>query len=193
MTIDDIDLVEINEAFAAQVIPSASTSASRSTSSTPWGAIALGHPFGMTGARIMTTLLIRWKTPEHGSPGVDVRRRRSGNGHDRRAAGLRTDLCGRRHRDDFSLHRPWRCRVRGRREDRHAIKRSHYKRWGQASGGDRRLVSRCPSSSIPSRIHAMWMTALNSVTRSSTDVRVVPDTRSGRTTTIIHYFRRPID
>jgi acetyl-CoA C-acetyltransferase len=58
MTIDDIDLVEINEAFAAQVIPSARHLG------VPWeklnvngGAIALGHPFGMTGARIMTTLL----------------------------------------------------------------------------------------------------------------------------------------
>jgi acetyl-CoA C-acetyltransferase len=58
MTIDDIDLVEINEAFAAQVIPSARDLG------IPWeklnvngGAIALGHPFGMTGARIMTTLL----------------------------------------------------------------------------------------------------------------------------------------
>ena len=58
MTIDDIDLVEINEAFAAQVIPSADDLG------IPWdklnvngGAIALGHPFGMTGARIMTTLL----------------------------------------------------------------------------------------------------------------------------------------
>jgi len=58
MTIDDIDLVEINEAFAAQVIPSAKHLG------IPWdklnvngGAIALGHPFGMTGARIMTTLL----------------------------------------------------------------------------------------------------------------------------------------
>ncbi|MGH9137028.1 MAG: acetyl-CoA C-acetyltransferase [Acidimicrobiales bacterium] len=58
MTIDDIDLVEINEAFAAQVIPSAKHLG------IPWeklnvngGAIALGHPFGMTGARIMATLL----------------------------------------------------------------------------------------------------------------------------------------
>jgi acetyl-CoA C-acetyltransferase len=57
-TIDDIDLVEINEAFAAQVIPSAKHLG------IPWeklnvkgGSIALGHPFGMTGARIMTTLL----------------------------------------------------------------------------------------------------------------------------------------
>ncbi len=58
MSIDDIDLVEINEAFAAQVIPSARHLG------IPWdklnvrgGAIALGHPFGQTGARIMTTLL----------------------------------------------------------------------------------------------------------------------------------------
>ena len=57
-TIDDIDLVEINEAFAAQVIPSAKHLG------IPWdklnvngGSIALGHPFGMTGARIMTTLI----------------------------------------------------------------------------------------------------------------------------------------
>ena len=51
MTIDDIDLVEINEAFAAQVIPSApSSSASRYDKlNVNGGAIALGHPFGMTG------------------------------------------------------------------------------------------------------------------------------------------------
>src|SRR3954449_13034326 len=59
-TIDDIDLVEINEAFAAQVIPSA-----RELGIDPFGdklnvnggAIAVGHPFGMTGARITTTLI----------------------------------------------------------------------------------------------------------------------------------------
>jgi len=58
LTIEEIDLVEINEAFAAQVIPSAKELG------IPWeklnvngGAIALGHPFGMTGARIMTTLI----------------------------------------------------------------------------------------------------------------------------------------
>jgi acetyl-CoA C-acetyltransferase len=60
MTIDDVDVVEINEAFAAQVIPSA-----RGLGIDPFsdklnphgGAIALGHPFGMTGARILCTLL----------------------------------------------------------------------------------------------------------------------------------------
>ena len=58
MTIDDIDLVEINEAFAAQVIPSARhLGIEWDKLNVNGGAIALGHPFGMTGARIMTTLL----------------------------------------------------------------------------------------------------------------------------------------
>jgi acetyl-CoA C-acetyltransferase len=58
MTIDDIDLVEINEAFAAQVVPSArQLGISEDKLNVHGGAIALGHPFGMTGARIMTTLL----------------------------------------------------------------------------------------------------------------------------------------
>ncbi len=58
MTIDDIDLVEINEAFAAQVIPSARhLGISWEKLNVNGGAIALGHPYGMTGARIMTTLL----------------------------------------------------------------------------------------------------------------------------------------
>jgi acetyl-CoA C-acetyltransferase len=58
MTIDDIDLVEINEAFAAQVVPSArALGVDWDKLNVNGGAIALGHPFGMTGARIMTTLL----------------------------------------------------------------------------------------------------------------------------------------
>ncbi len=58
MTIDDVDLVEINEAFAAQVIPSAAKlGIAWDKLNVHGGAIALGHPFGMTGARIMTTLL----------------------------------------------------------------------------------------------------------------------------------------
>ena len=58
LSIDDIDLVEINEAFAAQVIPSAKhLGISWDKLNIKGGAIALGHPFGMTGARIMTTLL----------------------------------------------------------------------------------------------------------------------------------------
>jgi acetyl-CoA C-acetyltransferase len=57
-TIDDIDLVEINEAFAAQVIPSAKhLGIEWDKLNVKGGSIALGHPFGMTGARIMTTLL----------------------------------------------------------------------------------------------------------------------------------------
>jgi acetyl-CoA C-acetyltransferase len=57
-TIDDIDLVEINEAFAAQVIPSAKhLGIDWDKLNVKGGSIALGHPFGMTGARIMTTLL----------------------------------------------------------------------------------------------------------------------------------------
>jgi acetyl-CoA C-acetyltransferase len=59
MTIDQIDLVEINEAFAAQVIPSAKHLGIDIDKqlNVHGGAIALGHPFGMTGARIMTTLI----------------------------------------------------------------------------------------------------------------------------------------
>jgi acetyl-CoA C-acetyltransferase len=58
MTIDDIDLVEINEAFAAQIIPAArALGIDWDKLNVNGGAIALGHPFGMTGARIMTTLL----------------------------------------------------------------------------------------------------------------------------------------
>ncbi|HYK30469.1 MAG TPA: acetyl-CoA C-acetyltransferase [Streptosporangiaceae bacterium] len=58
MTIDDIDLVEINEAFAAQVIPSyQDLGIDIDKLNVNGGAIAVGHPFGMTGARITSTLL----------------------------------------------------------------------------------------------------------------------------------------
>ncbi len=58
MSIDDIDLVEINEAFAAQVVPSARhLGIEWDKLNVHGGAIALGHPFGMTGARIMSTLI----------------------------------------------------------------------------------------------------------------------------------------
>ena len=92
MTIDDVDLVEINEAFAAQVLPSA-----RDLGIDPFGdrlnvnggAIALGHPFGMTGARITTTLHQRAAHARQvDRAGDHVRRRRPGHGHGARAAEL---------------------------------------------------------------------------------------------------------
>jgi acetyl-CoA C-acetyltransferase len=68
MTIDDVDVVELNEAFAAQVLP-----VCRELGIDPFseklnphgGAIALGHPYGMTGARIMSTLLNDLETDDH--------------------------------------------------------------------------------------------------------------------------------
>ncbi len=58
MTIDDVDVVEINEAFAAQIVPCMDELKIPAEKLNPFGgAIALGHPFGMTGARIMTTLI----------------------------------------------------------------------------------------------------------------------------------------
>ena len=58
MTIDDIDLVEINEAFAAQVVPSYhDLGIDLDRLNVNGGAIAVGHPFGMTGARLQATML----------------------------------------------------------------------------------------------------------------------------------------
>jgi acetyl-CoA C-acetyltransferase len=58
MTIADVDVLELNEAFAAQVVPCREEWGIDPEKLNPFGgAIALGHPFGMTGARIMTTLL----------------------------------------------------------------------------------------------------------------------------------------
>jgi len=65
MTMGDVDLVEINEAFAAQVIPSADElGVEWDRLNVHGGAIALGHPFGMTGARITTTLLNALRTKD---------------------------------------------------------------------------------------------------------------------------------
>ena len=70
MTMDQIGLVEINEAFACQVIGSAKHLGIDIDSqlNVHGGAIALGHPFGMTGARIMTTLLngLEWENKQYG-------------------------------------------------------------------------------------------------------------------------------
>src|SRR5947199_663773 len=58
MSLDDIDLVEINEAFASVVLAwQQETGADLSRVNVNGGAIALGHPLGATGARLMTTLL----------------------------------------------------------------------------------------------------------------------------------------
>ncbi|WP_380285661.1 acetyl-CoA C-acetyltransferase [Kitasatospora purpeofusca] len=69
LTIGDIDLVEINEAFAAQVIPSyRDLGVDLDRLNVNGGAIAVGHPFGMTGARITTTLInsLQWHDKQFG-------------------------------------------------------------------------------------------------------------------------------
>ena len=69
MSVGDIDLVEINEAFAAQVIPSyGDLGIDLDKLNVNGGAIAVGHPFGMTGARITTTLLnsLQWHDKQFG-------------------------------------------------------------------------------------------------------------------------------
>ncbi|QNN52792.1 acetyl-CoA C-acetyltransferase [Nocardioides mesophilus] len=69
MSIDDIDLVEINEAFAAQVIPSArELGIDFDKLNVNGGAIAVGHPFGMTGARLTSTLInsLQWHDKQFG-------------------------------------------------------------------------------------------------------------------------------
>jgi acetyl-CoA C-acetyltransferase len=73
MTIKDIDFVELNEAFAAQVLPVAEHTGIdiEKQLNVHGGAIALGHPFGMTGARIMTTLLNVLRT-ENGTIGLET-------------------------------------------------------------------------------------------------------------------------
>jgi acetyl-CoA C-acetyltransferase len=69
MSVNDIDLVEINEAFAAQVIPSyQDLGIPLEKLNVNGGAIAVGHPFGMTGARITTTLInsLQWHDKQFG-------------------------------------------------------------------------------------------------------------------------------
>jgi len=66
MKINDVDVVELNEAFAAQVIPIMDEcDIPLDKLNTHGGAIALGHPFGMTGARIMATLLNAMESDDH--------------------------------------------------------------------------------------------------------------------------------
>ena len=72
MSIGDVDVVELNEAFAAQVIPIMDECDIPLEKMNPHGgAIALGHPFGMTGARIMTTLLNDLETDD-GAIGLET-------------------------------------------------------------------------------------------------------------------------
>jgi acetyl-CoA C-acetyltransferase len=69
MSIDDIDLIELNEVFAAQAVPSVrELGADIDRVKVHGGAIAIGHPFGMTGARLTTTLInaLRWDDKETG-------------------------------------------------------------------------------------------------------------------------------
>jgi acetyl-CoA C-acetyltransferase len=69
MSVSDIDLVEINEAFAAQVIPSyQDLGFDLDKVNVNGGAIAVGHPFGMTGARISATLInsLQWHDKQFG-------------------------------------------------------------------------------------------------------------------------------
>jgi acetyl-CoA C-acetyltransferase len=69
MTMDEIDLVEINEAFAAQVVPTVrELGLDYDRVNVHGGAIALGHPYGMTGARMTATLInaLQWNDKEFG-------------------------------------------------------------------------------------------------------------------------------
>ena len=87
MTIGDMDLYEINEAFAAQVLPSADAlGMDFDRLNVNGGAIALGHPFGSTGARITTTLLngMQERDAQFGLETM-CGRRRPGHGHHLRA------------------------------------------------------------------------------------------------------------
>ena len=92
LTLDQIDLVELNEAFAAQVL-----ACLRELPIDPerlnvnGGAIALGHPLGCTGAKLTTTLLYEMQRRQRAlRPGDDVRRRRHGRrGHLRADVGAR--------------------------------------------------------------------------------------------------------
>ena len=90
MTIDDVDVVELNEAFAAQVIPIMSECDIPLEKMNPHGgAIALGHPFGMTGRAHHDHAAERPRDRRQDDrPRDDVRRRRPGPGDDRRAPEL---------------------------------------------------------------------------------------------------------
>ena len=83
MTMDDIDLVEINEAFAPVVAAwQRELDADMDRVNVNGGAMAIGHPLGSTGARLLTTLLHELeRSDKQVGPGHDVLRRRPGNRH----------------------------------------------------------------------------------------------------------------
>ena len=87
MTIDDIDLIEVNEAFAAVVLKFLrDTGADWDKCNVNGGAMALGHPIGATGSMLIGTVLdeLERRDLTH-RPGHDVHRRRHGHRHDHRA------------------------------------------------------------------------------------------------------------
>ena len=90
MSIDDIDLFEVNEAFAPVVLAwEREHHPDMARVNVNGGAIALGHPLGASGARLMTTLLHELERRDaHVGPGDDVLRRRLGDGHGHRPRGL---------------------------------------------------------------------------------------------------------
>ena len=95
LSVEDLGLVELNEAFAVQSLAvMRELGISESIANVNGGAIALGHPLGCSGARILTTLLHEMaQTRPAGSPtvlrsGDPVRRRRPGRSHDHRVAGV---------------------------------------------------------------------------------------------------------
>ena len=88
MSLSDIDLVEIKQTFAVQVLGFGPTNwASTDKLNVSGGAIAIGHPFGMTGARITTTLLNNLQTHDKTFGIESMCRRRPGHGD-----GSRTSL-----------------------------------------------------------------------------------------------------
>ena len=87
-TVKDLDLIEANEAFAAQACAvNKGLGWDTDKVNVNGGAIAIGHPIGASGARMLTTLLLRDEAPRRQEgPGHAVHRRRHGRGHVRRSA-----------------------------------------------------------------------------------------------------------
>ena len=95
LTLDQIDLIEVNEAFAGQYLAvEKELGLDRDRTNVNGGAIALGHPLGMTGTRLLLTLTLelgrRGKTIR---PGHRLHRRRPGHRGDRRACQLSGSNC----------------------------------------------------------------------------------------------------